>query len=939
MILACAVVTLCAVAAGNDVFEGADWIRDPVFAGMPVVNTFHREKQPAPEYAGPANVHTLFRKEITLREKPAQVVLYITGDDYYKFYVNDTFVVQGPEAGYPASYPYYFLDVTEFFQAGVNCLASHAYYQGLLNRVWVSADNRSGFMLALEATYPDGSKERFVTDKTWGCWQLQAFPTGEIIGSKTQFAENIDMRLIPTGWRQPGFNAANWLEPLCGRQDHVFVKQLTPPLQHEVVQPVSVKQFGKDRFQCDFGREIVGHTRVRIQGKPGQVIKVRHAEEMDGKNKIRYELRAHCKYEEKVTLSGGVDTIEFYDYRGFRYVEIADAPAKPELWVDVRHHPFDASKSALRSSDPALEGIWTICRNGVEMNAQGVFVDCPTREKGQYIGDSVIESRSHLWLTADPSLTRKALRDFQLSSNIHPGLMAVAPSSFMQEIAEYSLQWPLMLREYYRQTGDRASTEALADAAFEGLFAYFARFENADGLLEKMEEKWVLVDWPQNLRDDYDYDYAKVRACTELNAFYYGALRCAAELLRDFGKDGSAYDARAERVARGFAARIADPKTGLYVDAPGSSHASLHANAVPLCFGLTAGADPAKMLELIRQKRLSCGVYIAPYVIEACFRYGAADLAYDLLTSKDEHSWREMLRNGATTCMEAWGPEQKWNTSWCHAWSSSPIYLIAEYVMGLSPAEPGWKKIRVAPAKIAALPRIELTVPIPGGNITVNYAPETGYTVRVLEGREGDVLAAEGVQVMGKKEVAPKNDGAPASGPDFLVSHGWNEHVGAGRGVWVSVERQRFYVIEQGKVVWEAPCSTAAAGTGSETNSMKTPLGWHHVAGKLGEGAVWGQVFRSRQKTHEVWHAGGNASEDLVLTRVFLLDGDEPGRNKGRNASGVSVDSMERAIYIHGTNAEERIGTPVSHGCIRLRNDDVIKAFELIADGTPVFIL
>ena len=187
-------------------------------------------------------------------------------------------------------------------------------------------------------------------------------------------------------------------------------------------------------------------------------------------------------------------------------------------------------------------------------------------------------------------------------------------------------------------------------------------------------------------------------------------------------------------------------------------------------------------------------------------------------------------------------------------------------------------------------------------------------------------------------EAAREAAALPEEDARLLAGLGWNERVGDKQGIWVSIERQTMCLIENHRIVWQAPCSTAAAGTGAERNSMKTPLGWHRVAGKLGAGAPWGQVFRSRKMTHEVWKQGGDSKEDLVLTRVFLLDGEEPGKNKGRNAAGVSVDSLERCIYIHGTNAEQLIGHPASHGCIRLRNDDVIAAFERIAEGTPLLI-
>ena len=168
---------------------------------------------------------------------------------------------------------------------------------------------------------------------------------------------------------------------------------------------------------------------------------------------------------------------------------------------------------------------------------------------------------------------------------------------------------------------------------------------------------------------------------------------------------------------------------------------------------------------------------------------------------------------------------------------------------------------------------------------------------------------------------------------DLLSSQKWADWVGNGTGVWVSVDEQMFRIVRAGQIVWQAPCATAAAGTGSKMNSQKTPLGWHSVKKKVGGGAPLGQVFRSAQPTKEIWKPGQKSKEDLVLSRLLWLSGEEPGKNLGGD-----VDSYSRYIYIHGTNEEEKIGTPSSHGCVRLRNADVIEAFDLIPENAPVLI-
>jgi len=545
----------------------------------------------------------------------------------------------------------------------------------------------------------------------------------------------------------------------------------------------------------------------------------------------------------------------------------------------------------------------------------------------------MIASRAHLLLTGDGTLTKKALADFQHSQRICPGIMAVAPGSLMQEIAEYSLQWPLMLLNYYRYTGDRFFTYTMVDKGLAPLFDYFGRYRGEDGLLMGIDEKWVLVDWPANLRDGYDYEYAKTRENAVVNAFYYASLQAAADLRRMLDRDAEPYEKAATEVREAYQRLLLDPETGLFVDAPGSEHSSLHANALPLAFGLAPPETVPRIIELIREKRLSCGVYIAPFVIEACYRAGEPDLAYDLLTSQDEHSWHEMLKHGATTCMEAWGPDQKWNTSWCHPWSSSPVYLLAEQVMGVSPQRPGWRAIRFAPHIPDSVDRMELTVPIAPGELAVRYEKDSGFTLFAPFGVPVHATVPEGVSLEVIESVEHGLGTLDENQIDVLRANEWDRWVGDEVGVWVSVDEQVVRLVRGNEIVWQAPCSTAAKGTGFRKDSLQTPLGWHSIVKKTGDGAPWGQVFRGGEPTGEVWAPGDDAAEDLVLTRILFLDGEEPGRNKGG-----AVDTFERLVYIHGTNGEQHIGSPVSHGCVRLRNDDVVAAFERIPLGARVLI-
>lgn len=148
----------------------------------------------------------------------------------------------------------------------------------------------------------------------------------------------------------------------------------------------------------------------------------------------------------------------------------------------------------------------------------------------------------------------------------------------------------------------------------------------------------------------------------------------------------------------------------------------------------------------------------------------------------------------------------------------------------------------------------------------------------------------------------------------------------------VDVARQRLGLVSAGRLQLELPVSTAAAGIGGEQDSYRTPPGWHRIHARIGAGMEAGTVFRGRRPSGERW-SGEVVDEDLILSRILSLDGLEEGVNRGRGC-----DSLARYIYLHGTNREDLLGFPVSHGCVRLANADVIALAEVVQAGDPVLV-
>ncbi|NWN91653.1 L,D-transpeptidase [Marinobacter adhaerens] len=141
---------------------------------------------------------------------------------------------------------------------------------------------------------------------------------------------------------------------------------------------------------------------------------------------------------------------------------------------------------------------------------------------------------------------------------------------------------------------------------------------------------------------------------------------------------------------------------------------------------------------------------------------------------------------------------------------------------------------------------------------------------------------------------------------------------------------------EKGRSIAGYPVSTGLNGAGEQNGSGCTPRGAHYLRAMVGAGLPANTVFRARRPTGEIYTpelAASHPGRDWILSRILWLCGLEPGKNRGGN-----VDTFRRFIYIHGTPDTEPMGQALSHGCIRMRNDDVIELFGAARTGMPVTI-
>lgn len=153
----------------------------------------------------------------------------------------------------------------------------------------------------------------------------------------------------------------------------------------------------------------------------------------------------------------------------------------------------------------------------------------------------------------------------------------------------------------------------------------------------------------------------------------------------------------------------------------------------------------------------------------------------------------------------------------------------------------------------------------------------------------------------------------------------------------VSVARQTLQLVaDDGSVLREYPVSTAKAGVGESFGSFQTPRGAHLIRAKIGAGQPLNTVFVRRRPTGEIWTpelAEQFPGRDWILTRILWLSGCQPGHNRLG-----CVDTMRRYVYIHGSPDSAEMGVPGSHGCVRMRNADIVELFERVPCYTAVDI-
>lgn len=578
----------------------------------------------------------------------------------------------------------------------------------------ISKGCEKGFALCIEIICRSGRKQRIYSDASWkildGCniFKHSGFGnegTSLFNGGATgpgEVEEHIDGNKFPDGWLEPDYDDSKWANALPSKYPGEKF-EICSGLNYELktVTPLSIEKKADGHFFIDFGRELIAGLELDAPPVPGAV-EIKQGEELSAPEEVRHIMRTGNHYRNIWTFSKSNQALANFGLTAFRYVEINGWHGelkKENIRAISTGIPFRDSDSSFEFSDKKLETVWDFCKNTIKTTTLDIYQDCPSRERIAYEGDSYINMLSHFAVEYNPSIVKRAV-EYQLK---HP--------TWPCEWRQFSI--PLVY-EYLMYTGDFETAERNFEFLRDNC-SFHQLLEN--GLIKEFPLK-IIIDWPPCYRDDYEIG----ENCLVPNAFAFYNLELLGKLSKLLNRnDAKLFEEMAFSMKSAINQKLYDPASMLYRDGTGSSHSSFHANMFALFFDLVPEERIKPCLDFIVGKGMICSVYAAQFYLETLFKYNRGETAVALMESDDIHSsWLGMLKQGATTTMEAWHPDHKPNLSWAHPWATAPANVIERHLFGLRPTVPGWKDFSFKPCP-GGLESGKLTVPTPRGKLTVSF--------------------------------------------------------------------------------------------------------------------------------------------------------------------------------------------------------------------------
>lgn len=661
----------------------------------------------------------LLRAEFDLQTDAADVArarIYSTAHGVYELELNGSAVADDRLAPGWTSYRnrlrYQTYDVTDRLRSGANVLGAwlaDGWYRGHIGfdgGLWDIYGSDVALLLQLELTAADGTVTAVPLRWTWSESPITEVGLYE--------GETFDARLLDAAWSTPGFDASTWV-PASVLDRTRFSARIEPPTalpvrEIETLAPAGIERRENGRIRIDFGQNVSGVLRIRPRARAGQVIRLHHAEVLEGEELGTRPLRGATSID---TYIAGGRPDEVYSPRftihGFQFAEIegwegdltaADVEAVVIHTDMMRTGWFDSSHDGLNQLHSNV--VWSMRDNFVDLPT-----DCPQRdERVGWTGDIQVFAPTALRLFAAHGTLTGWLRDLaaeQWDDGHVPQFIPWVECGFPNfPTAAWGDAAVIVPWEMYRNDGDIRVLEA----QYDSMKAWVDLVDRLTGHTGLWAQGFQLGDWLDPKAPPHDPGESQTDRHLVATAYHVKTARILSETAALLGRsaDAAHYGAIAAQATKAFQAEYISPAGRVVSD-------TVTSIAVALVFDLFENARQEhvageRLAELVVRSdfRISTGFVGTPIICDALVRAGKPDHAYQLLTQDQLPSWLYPVSMGATTIWERWDsmlPDGTINpgdmTSFNHYALGAVADFLHRVVAGMSSTAPGWTQIRFAP--------------------------------------------------------------------------------------------------------------------------------------------------------------------------------------------------------------------------------------------------
>ena len=691
----------------------------------------------------------LFRKTFDLAAKPETFPVYVSGDNRYKFYVNEVLVSMGPALGDIKHWNYETVDLAPYLKAGKNIVSAKIWNEGDLKAV-----SQFSFKVGFILQGTNDATKVLNTNATWKCIKDNSytFIRQTVRGYYAVGAgEKIDMQYQAKGWETVSFDDSSWKQaaPIVvarvdSRNAWTMVPSILPQMEMTPQRLLKLRKVEGVTVAPSFPAEkasinVPVNTTAKILldqtfytnafstlifsgGKDSKII-ITYAEGLydeKGAKNNRNEI-------EGKTISGRQDTIisdgtsnqnfTSLNYRTYRYVELKVITKETPLVIDDFYGTFTGYPFKLNakfvSGNQELDKIFEIGWRTARSCAYETYMDCPYYERLQYIGDARIQLLVSYYNSGDDRLAKNALNLMGYSRQLDGYTLSRYPDTQNQIIATYSMWYITMLQDYlmYGKDPDFLNDKLLGERQIMDYFLSYL----SDGSLKNVPG-WNFSDWaPEWQRGVAPIGKDGSSAMMDLHLLH--ALQSAIELEKAKGSKDFAtfYSTLAGNLSETIKKKYWDDTKKLFADTPEKDKFSQHTNALAILAGLVNGPEATT----IGRKMLSdtslvqATIYFKYYTHLALSKAGLGD---------DYIKWLDIWRKNMDLGLTTWGETSAVETtrSDCHAWGASPNIEFFRVILGIESSSANFKTVKIEP-NLGTIKKISGEMPHPSGTISVNY--------------------------------------------------------------------------------------------------------------------------------------------------------------------------------------------------------------------------